>query len=59
MVTGPINIMQQGIGRTPVSLALLQRHRLQKATVAVYQDCFAVLTVLCVAVIPFVLFLRR
>ena len=41
------------------ALALLQRHLVQEATIAAYQDCFMVVTALCVVVMPFVLFLRR
>ena len=41
------------------ALALLQRHLLQQATIAAYQDFFVLVTMLCIAVMPFVLFLRR
>ncbi len=41
------------------ALALLQRHLTQAATIAAYQDCFMVVTAICVAVMPLVLFLRR
>ncbi len=41
------------------ALALLQRHLMQEATIAAYQDCFMVVTALCVVVMPLVLFLRR
>ena len=41
------------------ALALLQRHLLQEATIVAYQDCFVLVTVLCVVIMPFVLFLRR
>jgi len=41
------------------ALALLQRHLMQEATIAAYQDCFVVVTALCVVVMPLVLFLRR
>jgi DHA2 family multidrug resistance protein len=41
------------------ALALLQRHLIQEATIAAYQDCFMVVTALCVVVMPLVLFLRR
>jgi MFS transporter, DHA2 family, multidrug resistance protein len=41
------------------ALALLQRHLVQEATIAAYQDCFMVVTALCVVVMPLVLFLRR
>ena len=41
------------------ALALFQRHLTQEATITAYQDCFVVVTALCVVVIPLVLFLRR
>jgi len=41
------------------ALALLQRHLMQAATIAAYQDCFVVVTALCVVVMPLILFLRR
>jgi DHA2 family multidrug resistance protein len=41
------------------ALAVLQQHLVQEATIAAYQDCFVVVTILCVMVMPFVLFLRR
>jgi MFS transporter, DHA2 family, multidrug resistance protein len=41
------------------ALALLQQHLMQEATIAAYQDCFMMMTVLCVVVMPLVLFLRR
>ncbi len=41
------------------ALTLLQRHLMQEATIAAYQDCFMVVTALCVVVMPLVLFLRR
>jgi MFS transporter, DHA2 family, multidrug resistance protein len=41
------------------ALAVLQQHLVQEATIAAYQDCFVVVTVLCVVVMPCVLFLRR
>jgi DHA2 family multidrug resistance protein len=41
------------------ALAFLQRHLVQEATIAAYQDCFMVVTALCVVVMPLVLFLRR
>src|SRR5262249_34999257 len=34
------------------ALALLQRHLVQEATIAAYQDCFMVVTALCVVVMP-------
>jgi DHA2 family multidrug resistance protein len=41
------------------ALAILQRHLVQQATVAAYQDCFLLVVALCLIVMPFVLFLRR
>jgi hypothetical protein len=41
------------------ALALLQRHLVQQATVAAYQDCFLLVVALCLAVMPLVVFLRR
>ena len=43
----------------PKALALLQRYLVQEATIAAYQDCFMVVTALCVVVMPLVLFLQR
>jgi DHA2 family multidrug resistance protein len=41
------------------SLGLLQHHLLLEATVTAYQDCFLLMTMLCVVVMPLVFFLRR
>jgi DHA2 family multidrug resistance protein len=41
------------------ALALLHRHLEQQATVAAYQDCFLLLMVLTLLVMPLMLFLRR
>jgi DHA2 family multidrug resistance protein len=41
------------------ALALVRRHLEQQATVAAYQDCFVLVAMLCVVVMPLVLFLRR
>jgi hypothetical protein len=41
------------------ALALLQRHLTLEATMLAYQDCFVIVTVLCIVVMPLVLFLRR
>jgi hypothetical protein len=41
------------------ALAVLQQHLVQEATIAAYQDCFVVVALLCVVVMPCVLFLRR
>jgi hypothetical protein len=38
---------------------LVQQHLEQQATVAAYQDCFTVVTLLCLASMPLVLLLRR
>ena len=39
--------------------ALVGRHLAQQAMVAAYQDCFLVLAIICLAVMPFLWFLRR
>jgi DHA2 family multidrug resistance protein len=41
------------------AMALLQRHLEQQATVAAYQDCFVLLMVLTLLVMPLMFFLRR
>jgi hypothetical protein len=41
------------------ALAHLRQHLVQQATVAAYQDCFVVVALVCVAVMPLILFLRR
>jgi hypothetical protein len=41
------------------ALALLQRHLVQQATVAAYQDCFLLVVALCLVVMPLVVCLRR
>jgi DHA2 family multidrug resistance protein len=41
------------------SLGLLQRQLTLEATVMGYQDCFLLMTALCIAVMPLVLFIRR
>jgi DHA2 family multidrug resistance protein len=38
---------------------LVQGHLVQQATVAAYQDCFMVVTILCLATMPLVLLLRK
>jgi EmrB/QacA subfamily drug resistance transporter len=40
------------------ALALLRQHLEQQATVAAYQDCFVLVAMLCIVVMPLVLFLR-
>ena len=41
------------------ALGLLQRHLLLEATVTAYQDCFLLMTILCIIVMPLVFFMRR
>jgi MFS transporter, DHA2 family, multidrug resistance protein len=41
------------------SLGLVQRQLLLESTVTAYQDCFLLMTVLCVIVMPLVFFIRR
>jgi DHA2 family multidrug resistance protein len=41
------------------SLALVQRQLLLESTVTAYQDCFLLMTALCVIVMPLVFFIRR
>jgi DHA2 family multidrug resistance protein len=41
------------------ALGLLQRQLLLEATVTAYQDCFLLMTGLCIAVMPLVFFMRR
>jgi MFS transporter, DHA2 family, multidrug resistance protein len=41
------------------ALALLQRHLLLEASVIAYQDCFLLMTSLCIVVMPLVFFMRR
>jgi MFS transporter, DHA2 family, multidrug resistance protein len=41
------------------ALTLVQRHLEQQATVAAYQDCFTLVTLLCLASMPLVLLLRK
>lgn len=41
------------------TLGLVRRYLEQQATVAAYQDCFVVMTLLCLIGMPLVLFLRR
>lgn len=38
---------------------LVQRHLEQQATVAAYQDCFMLVTLLCLASMPLLLLMRR
>jgi len=63
-ILAPVRTLIQQAGDTGElldlkALALLQRHLMQEATIAAYQDCFIVVTALCVVVMPLVLFLRR
>ena len=46
------------LGETQVQ-ALVQQHLEQQATVAAYQDCFMLVTLLCLASMPLVLLLRK
>ena len=63
-VLGPVRalVQQTGavgpLGETQV-LALLQQHLHQQATVAAYQDCFLLVTFLCLASMPLVLLVRK
>ena len=41
------------------TMALVQRHLIQHATVAAYQDCFMLVVVLCLLVAPLIYFLRQ
>jgi hypothetical protein len=41
------------------SLALVQRQLILESTVTAYQDCFLLMTALCIVVMPLVFFLRR
>ena len=41
------------------SLGLVQRQLLLESTVTAYQDCFLLMTALCVVVMPLVFFIRR
>jgi hypothetical protein len=41
------------------ALALVHQHLQQQATVSAYQDCFVLLTIMTLAVIPLVCFLRK
>jgi DHA2 family multidrug resistance protein len=41
------------------ALTLVRRHLAQQATVAAYQDCFMLVTFLCLASMPLVLLLRK
>jgi DHA2 family multidrug resistance protein len=46
------------LGETQVQV-LVQQHLEQQATVAAYQDCFMLVTLLCLASMPLLLFMRR
>jgi DHA2 family multidrug resistance protein len=48
-----------GASADVTSLAMVGQHLQQQATVLAYQDCFFVLALLTLAVMPFVCFLRR
>jgi DHA2 family multidrug resistance protein len=61
---GPVRELVQQSGATGALgemqvLALVQRHLEQQAAVAAYQDCFLLVTLLCLASIPLVLLIRK
>ena len=63
-VLAPVRALVQHAGDVGALLdlkafGLLQRHLMLEATVAAYQDCFVLVTVLCVVVMPLVLVLRQ
>jgi hypothetical protein len=41
------------------SLGLVQRQLILESTMTAYQDCFLLMTALCVVVMPLVFFIRR
>jgi hypothetical protein len=41
------------------SLGLVQRQLILESTATAYQDCFLLMTALCVVVMPLVFFIRR
>ena len=40
-------------------MAMVQRHLVQQASVAAYQDCFILVVILCLAVTPLIMFIRQ
>jgi DHA2 family multidrug resistance protein len=63
-ILAPVRAMVQQAGDIGAqldlkALALLQRHLGLEATVTAYQDCFMLVTALCLVVMPLVWFLRR
>jgi MFS transporter, DHA2 family, multidrug resistance protein len=40
------------------AMAMVQRHLMEQATIAAYQDAFVLVVILCITVAPLVLFLR-
>ena len=63
-VLAPVNdlLLYAGeIGGTmeTMSMAMVQRHLVQQASVAAYQDCFMLVVILCLAVTPLILFMRQ
>jgi DHA2 family multidrug resistance protein len=63
-ILGPVREFVAGMGAVDAlvglqSLGILQRHLSLEATVTAYQDCFLLMTILCVVVMPLVFFLRR
>jgi MFS family permease len=63
-VLGPVQTWVSQAGEvgamaTLKALALLQQHLLLEASVIAYQDCFLLMTTLCIVVMPLVFFMRR
>ena len=63
-IVAPVRILLEQAGEVGElldlkALAVLQQYLVQEATIAAYQDCFVVVALLCVVVMPCVLFLRR
>ena len=61
---GPVRAFLAEAGETGAmlgvkSLGLVQRQLLLESTVTAYQDCFLLMTALCVIVMPLVFFIRR
>lgn len=61
---GPVNDLLQHAGESGAAtdlqaMALLRQYLEQQANVAAYQDCFILMTLLCLVSMPLVLFLRR
>ncbi len=63
-VVGPVHNLLLHAGETggmmeAKTLAMVQRHLVQQASVAAYQDCFILVVILCLAVTPLILFMRQ